>query len=86
MLKKYLVLMCVLTLVGCTYGQEYLENPETILRDPHFTGYKQKRDDLEREYLHKDITYAEYIEKRDHLDNTYAREVQERNAKIMSPE
>lgn len=85
-MKKGLLLLCALTLLGCTYGQDYLKNPETIIRDPHFSAYKQKRDDLESAYLRKEITYAEYIEQRDRLDEIYAREVQERNAKIMSPE
>ena len=86
MIKKSLLLFCALALFGCSYGQNYLENPETFIRDPHFTDYKEKRDDLERQYLRKEITYVEYIEKKDRLDGTYDREVQERTNKIMSQE
>ena len=83
-MKKSLVLLCALMIFGCSYGQEYLENPKSFIRDPHFTEYKKNRDDLERSYLRKEITYAEYIEQKDKMDEKYSKEVQERNSKIMS--
>ena len=86
MMKKSLVLMCVIMLFGCSYGRDYLENPEKFIRDPHFTEYKNNLDDLERSYLHKEITYAEYIEQKDKMDNQYTKEVQKRNSVIMSNE
>lgn len=86
MSKKVFLLCCLLTLFGCTYGQNYLESPETFLEDPHFANYKEKRDALELQYLHKEITYAEYVKERDQLDATYDKEVQQRNEKIMAPE
>jgi len=85
-MKKSLVLICVLMLFGCTYGQEYLERSDTFIRDPHFTKYKQNRDSLESSYLQKEITYAEYIEQRDKMDEQYSKEVQERTSVIMSPD
>jgi len=86
-MKKSLLLICALTLLGCSsYGQDYLRNPEAIFRDPHFTDYKEKRDDLERSYLHKEITYAEYVEQRDQLDQKYDKEVSERTDKVISHE
>ena len=86
MLKKGLLLLCILVMAGCSHGQDYLENPKSFLRDPHFAGYKEKRDDLEKQYLRKEITYAEYIEQRDRLDSAYDRQVQERTDKIIAPE
>jgi len=86
MMKKSLILLCALFLFGCSYGQNYLENPESFIRDPHFAEYKKNRDDLESEYLRKEITYAEYIEQRDELDGVYDREVQVRTKVIMSPD
>jgi hypothetical protein len=86
MMKKGLLLLCVCVMCGCTYGQDYLEHPGTIIRDPHFAEYQKNLDDLERQYLHKEITYAEYIQQKDELDETYEWEVQERNRKIISPE
>ena len=85
-MKKSLLLFCMIVLFGCTYGQDYLKNPSSFIRDPHFTEYKNKRDDLERSYLHKEITYAEYIEQKNKIDEQYSKEVQERNSKIASPE
>ncbi len=84
MIKKSLLLFCTLVLAGCSYGQNYLENPEMFIRDPHFAEYKEKRDDVERQYLRKEITYVEYVEQKDRLDATYDREVQERTQKIIS--
>jgi hypothetical protein len=86
MIKKNLLLLCLLVMFGCTYGQDYLEDPGALIRDPHFADYTAKRDDLESQYLHKEITYAEYVEKRDALDEKYDGEVQERNQKILSEE
>lgn len=85
-MKKSLLLICVLVLFGCTYGRDYLENPSSFIRDPHFTAYKKDRDDLERTYLHKEITYAEYIEKKNKIDEQYSKEVQERNSKVIFSE
>ena len=86
MMKKILMVICALMLSGCAYGKGYLENPESFIRDPHFTEYKNKRDALESTYLRREITYAEYIEQRDKLDNKYDQEVQERTSVIMPDE
>ena len=84
MIKKGILLVCALAVFGCSYGQNYLKNPETFIRDPHFTEYKKDRDNLELQYLHKEINYAQYIEQKDRLDATYDRQVKERNDKIRS--
>jgi len=84
MIKKSLALIIVLTIFGCSYGQNYLKNPESLIRDPHFAEYKEGRDGLESQYLRKEITYAEYIEQRDNLDDKYDKEVKERNEKVIS--
>ena len=85
-MKKIILLLCMLVLFGCSYGQDYLRNPSSFIRDPHFTEYKDNRDDLERSYLHKEITYAEYIEQKNKVDEQYSKEVQERNSKVISQE
>jgi len=84
MIKKIFLLLFAVTILGCSYGQNYLENPESFIRDPHFGEYKKNRDELERSYLHKEITYAEYIRQRDKMDEVYAKEVQERDNIISS--
>ena len=86
MIKKVLLFLCVVGLCGCTYGQNYLDDPGSFIRDPHFAAYQKKREDLELQYLRKEITYAEYVKEKDTLDQTYEKEIQERNKKIISPE
>jgi Tfp pilus assembly protein PilP len=90
MMKKSIMLLLTLVLVGCTYGTEklqtYLDEPKYLIQDRHFDKYKTKRDALESEYLQKKITYAEYIERKKMLDENYAKEVQERDAKMASPD
>ncbi len=86
MTKKILLFLCAIAMFGCTYGQDYLNDPPSLIRDPHFTEYKAKRDDLELKYLHKEITYAEYVKGKDAFDATYDKEVQERNSKMMTLE
>ena len=76
----------LLFLLGCTYQvaplSQYLEDPRSIIQDPHFTDYKAKRDELEHRYLTREISYADYVKQIDELDNTYTKEVKERNDKI----
>lgn len=93
--KKWIMLLFLPFLfIGCTYAGEkpldsYLKNPmdpATWIKDPHFENYKAKRDALESRYLAGKITYADYLDQRQALDDTYAREVAERNAKISGDE
>jgi len=82
-MKKAMMLILLLGLLGCAYEGErlstYLEDPRAIIRDPHFGNYKEKRDALESQYLKKEITYAEYVGQMNELDDNYSREVQERD-------
>ena len=77
-MKKYFLILIVLFFIGCNY----LDNPETLLKDPHYSGYKEKSDALEHEYLQGKIAYPQYLERKKQLDDDYAKEVQDRNAKI----
>ena len=88
MKKKMAALFLVVVVTGCTYAgernlEDYLNDPKTWVKDPHFGNYQQERDALESRYLRKEISYAEYLEQRTALDDRYAREVAERNQKIM---
>lgn len=88
-MRQRIVLLFLLSAVlGCTYAgertlEDYLSDPKTWVQDPHFANYKEKRDELESQYLQKKISYAQYLEQRTALDDKYAQEVQERNEKIM---
>jgi hypothetical protein len=88
-MKKAVLLFFAAFLAGCSYAGEkkldaYLIDPRTWVKDPHFAHYKEQRDTLESEYLQKNISYAEYLERRTGLDEQYAREVSGRNAIISS--
>ena len=57
----------------------------SIIKDPHFADYQKKLDKLESQYLNKEISYADYVAKKEELDNVYTKEVQERD-EIISGE
>ena len=83
-----MLLFLASAIVGCTYAGErelrdYINEPSTIVQDPHFGNYKEKLDALEKQYLEKEITYAQYLEQKTVLDDQYNKEVSERNQKIM---
>ena len=86
-MKNILLLFLIIVISGCTYEGEkisnYIDDPKLFIRDPHFMHYKEKRDDLERRYLRKKITYAEYIEQRQKLDDQYDSDVNRRTAIIQ---
>lgn len=88
-MRKGLLFVLSLSLVGCAYkGQTlegYMDEPETILTDPHYASYQDQADALEKEYLSKKISYADYVEKKEALEKKYNKEVQEREA-IVAPE
>ena len=82
-MKKIFLVIISLVFLGCTYEgntlSDYLSDPRSIIRDPHFGEYQESRDELERQYLKKEISYAEYVEKMDELDKQYTKEVEQRN-------
>ncbi|OGX28084.1 MAG: hypothetical protein A2787_04890 [Omnitrophica WOR_2 bacterium RIFCSPHIGHO2_01_FULL_48_9] len=77
-MKKYLLILMACFFASCSY----LNNPETLLQDPHYAAYKDKSDALGHEYLQGKIAYPEYLERKKQLDDNYSQEVQDRNAKI----
>jgi len=60
----YLVLL-VIFLSGCAYGKEKMER---LLIDQDYVKYKKLEDDLEQEYLSGYLTYGEYVQKKDALN------------------
>ena len=88
-MKKIIVVIFAFALLGCSAEQKrmetYMDDPSTILKDPHYTEYQEKMDSLESEYLSKKITYAEYLERKQKLEETYNKEVKDRNDIILPP-
>lgn len=78
-MRKYFVAVALLFCLGCSAGMERME---TLMKDPHYQKHQQALDDLEHVYLQKQISYAEYDEKKKELEDTYAKEVQQREQKI----
>ena len=83
---KYLFLF-ILLFSGCAYEgpglTQYLEDPSSIVKDPHFAEYQTNLDNLEHLYLTDQVTYADYVKQKTELEDTYTQEVNERNAKLQ---
>ncbi len=86
MLKKGILLILSFVVMGCaTDGKhldDYLNNPQLILKDPHFMAYEDQRAIFEHQYLHGQMIYADFVEKMKALDAKYLKEVKERNDKL----
>ncbi len=79
---KRIILSLLILFAGCAYGGGRIGS---LLEDPHYMQYRQNLDALEREYLDKKIGYAEYLERKQNLDEKYQKEVVERE-KIIHDE
>lgn len=56
-------------LAGCASS----ETARRDILDPAYLSYQREVEDLDREYLNKKMTYAEYKERRQQLDVRYHR-------------
>lgn len=86
---KQCICLIVLSLVltGCADKiQGYIDEPQTLLQDPHFAEYQETQDKLEGQYLRKEITYAEYLERKGRIEDKYTKEVQDRQDVIENNE
>ena len=82
-MKKIILFLMFTALVGCADTiRSYVEEPQTILRDPHYAQYQEDAKTLERSYLDGQITYAVYLERKKQLDDKYNKEVMERESMI----
>ena len=89
-MNKWLVVLLPILVIGCAYEgkslQSYIDNPGSIVEDPHFADYQEHRDSLESRYLSKEITYAEYKQELEVLDRKYDKEVEQREAVVLPTE
>jgi len=85
-MKKLFLIGLALMILGCSYGgdkiQGYLDEPRTLFEDPVSVEHQQALDDLERVYLRKEITYAQYLEKKKRLEEDYVRDIRGRETMI----
>ena len=78
-MKTIIILSFCALLMGCSYGiEDYINDPRTILSDPLTVDHRQAVNDLERSYLRKEMTYAEYLHEKKEIEEDYARDVQKR--------
>lgn len=55
---------------GC--GGEFAKFPG-VFSEPHLVDYRENQDMLEHRYLRKELTYAQYLEEKKKLDDSYAK-------------
>lgn len=81
MVKWRFLLGAGLALCVCSCAdkiQRYMDDPKTLLEDPVSVGHQKALDDLETRFLHKEITYAQYLEQKQTLEDDYTRKVEKR--------
>jgi len=80
-MKKLLlsVLILFVLCIGCTR-----DDIRNFVKDPHFTSYKDQLDNLESAYLRDEISYPVYLKRKKEIEDTYTKEVQEREDIIHS--
>ena len=80
------VLLYLFFLSGCAERIESIvDDPGTILQDPGFAGYQQRLDALESQYLRKEMTYAEYLERKKAIDESYEQEIRKQKETLENP-
>lgn len=79
-MKRIIFCVSLLIVSGCA-SQEPIRN---ILRDQQFSSYKEHLDQLERDYLQKKITYAEYLDQKKRVEEEYQKEIDDRRDLIQN--
>ena len=78
-MKKLLKLCLVIFVLGCAQRlQTYVNDPKMIFQDPLTVNHQEALDKLESQYLHKKMTYAEYLDRKKQMEEDYAGKVQMR--------
>ena len=80
-MKGVILSLFLIGLIGCsTYETEQMQS---FLADPHYGKYVEKLDALEKKHLDGTMSYSEYLEQKKQVDDTYAKEVQQREHIIL---
>lgn len=86
-MRQTVIFLCLIFLTGCAEKIEsIIDDPGTLLKDPGFAGYQQRLDELESRYLRKEMTYAEYLEKKKAIEDNYEQEVKKQEESLKNPE
>ena len=80
MREKFWAFCLIVLISGCSSYQ--MEDMESWVKDPHYASYQQALDSLEHQYLQKQFSYMEYQKRKKALEDTYAREVKQREEKM----
>lgn len=73
-MNRFVICAGLLFIVGCS-SQGTIKD---IIRDQQFSGYKVELEQLEKDYLQKKISYAEYLDKKKHVEEQYQRKIDTR--------
>ncbi len=79
-MKKIIGFSLILFLAGCSSYE--VEKVESFVKDPHYAQHQQALDEIEHQYLQKQISYIDYQEKKKELEENYDKEVKMREEKI----
>ena len=88
-MKRLLLMMCMIALAGCSsYGADqvrvFINDPPGLLKDQEYAQYRKDLNEAERQYLNKEITYAQYLEEKKDIENGYSQQIQERQESLES--
>ena len=81
-MKRMILLLFLIGFAGCISGENVLENPG-IFQDSLYTDYKKTADVIEARYLNKEISYADYLQKKQELEDWYKKEADKRRSIIQ---
>ncbi len=77
-MKRWVIVFGLVAMAGCSQLEGYVENPPSMLRDPHFAQYQEKQENLEKAFLHKEMSYSDYLQKKKQLEDQYTKEIEQR--------
>lgn len=79
--RLFIIQLAAILLCGVSCAdkiEKYLDDPKTLLEDPVSVNHQQALDDLERSYLRKEMTYAEYLQQKKQIEDAYTLQVEKR--------
>lgn len=79
-MKFFLISMSFLFVFGCSM-QTPLKN---IIRDRQFSEYRSTLEQLETDYLQKKISYAQYLEQKNRVEENYQQKIDSRRHLIQN--